>query len=78
MEVTLNIVKRSLAALDRLEDSGVGVNLIRADLSTVADRLEIKIRAGEFGRRLDFVLDTLGCPVIGTGDKHDNADQRTA
>ncbi|UQZ90532.1 hypothetical protein C4J81_15480 [Deltaproteobacteria bacterium Smac51] len=45
MEKALNIVKRSLAALDRLEDSGVPIGLIRADLSTVADRLEEKISA---------------------------------
>ena len=48
---SLVIVKRCLAGLDRLEDEGASVNVIRADLSTVADRLESLILAEGLERR---------------------------
>ena len=53
MEVknSLLIVRRCLASLDILEDQGVAVNLIRADLSTVADRLESALQAEQLARR---------------------------
>lgn len=40
---SLNLVRRSLLALDRLEGEGVAVNLIRADLSAVAADMETNL-----------------------------------
>lgn len=51
-ENSLLIVKRCLAALDRLEDGGASVNVIRSDLTTVADRLESSLQADRLARRL--------------------------
>ena len=45
------IARRCLAGLDRLEESGVPVNNVRADLSTLADRLESAMQAETLDRR---------------------------
>lgn len=47
----LCIIRRCLAALDGLEKNGAAVNLIRADLSTVADRLEAALQTEALARR---------------------------
>jgi uncharacterized protein (DUF2267 family) len=39
---SLTVVKRCLSALDSLEDKGAAVNMIRADLSALADELELE------------------------------------
>lgn len=51
-KVNLRAVKRALTALDKLEDQGVGISVIRADLSTVADNLETEIIADHLARRI--------------------------
>ena len=42
---SLTVIKRCLAALDNLEDAGVMVANIRADLSALADELEMETEA---------------------------------
>ena len=39
---SLTVVKRCLSALDALENEGAAVNMIRADLSALADELELE------------------------------------
>jgi len=42
---SLTVVKRCLSALDKLEEEGAAVNMIRADLSALADELETEAEA---------------------------------
>jgi len=80
MEVknSLLIVRRCLASLDILEDQGVAVNLIRADLSTVADRMEAALQAEQLERRqkaLAVARETAF--YINAADGDDSHDGRT-
>lgn len=48
---SLMIIRRCLAALDNLGNQGEPVKVIRADLSTVADRLEAAAKCEALERR---------------------------
>ena len=59
---SLTVIKRCLTALDSLEETGAAVNMIRADLSTLADELELETgaRASEAARERRENLATHG------------------
>ena len=84
MEVknSLLIVRRCLAALDRLKDEGAAVNVIRGDLSTVADRLESALQAEQLARRQRALAvagaATVFVDSISGDDGHDGRTPATA
>jgi len=49
---SLAVIKRCLTAVDKLEDTGLVVSNLRADLSALAEMLETEARALALERRL--------------------------
>ena len=60
---SLAVVKRCLIAVDKLEDNGLIVSNLRADLSALADMLETEIRALTQERRLKPLEGQVTCEV---------------
>jgi len=56
---SLAVIKRCLTAVDKLEDTGLVVSNLRADLSALADMLETEARALALERRQEARLKPL-------------------